>query len=132
MANVNNEFLAKRTVKATLTFSVQDATTVSSGGVMIPKGAIVTGVKIMGTAAGHANRSVASGTFQIRVGGLTVISALTEKELGAQTIPITGTLVQAGGVYIATSGEIDLIHQASANSSFTGTYDVYVDYIFVP
>lgn len=109
---------------------IGNAATTHSSGIYLPAGAIITGIKAVSPGA-VTNRTDASATIQLRVGTDSIMSAATLKTLGAQTIPVALTLNQAGGVYVPNSGELNLIVQASSNSSFVGTYDFYVDYFFV-
>lgn len=99
----------------------------SSDNIIIPKGAIVVGVREMCIGA-QTNLTDASHTINVRVGTFPIVSTLEIKNLGASTVPIAMTLLTAGGVYVPSSGALNVIQQASANSAYTGTHNFYVEY----
>ena len=109
---------------------IGNAVTTHSSGIYIPAGAIITGIRVVSPGA-QTNQTAASATIQLRVGTDSLMSTARLSQVGAQTIPVALTLNQAGGVYVPNSGELNLIVQASSNSSYVGTLDFYVDYFFV-
>lgn len=109
---------------------IGNAATTHSSGIYIPAGAIITGIRAVCPGA-QTNYAAASATIQLRVGTDSIMSVATIKAIGAQTVPTALTLNAAGGVYVPNSGELNLIVQASSNSSYVGTHDFYVDYFFV-
>jgi hypothetical protein len=124
-----NDFLVKRTAYFQ-DVTIGNAATTWSSGVIIPAGAIITGVKMM--APGAVTTTDASATIQLRVGTNSIISTTKiNAAVGAVTIPITLTLNQAGGVYVPASGELNMIVSASSVSACTAVVDVYVDYLYV-
>jgi hypothetical protein len=124
-----NEFAVQRTAVFEDVLIGNVATTHYSN-IMIPAGAVITGVKACSPTA-QTNYTSASATVQLLVGTDSIISTVCIKNLGAVTIPTSLTINQAGGVYVPTTGELNLQVAASANSSFIGTYDFYVDYLYV-
>lgn len=126
---MKNEFLANRVaVLPGIALNAVVASTYGSAqGVYIPKGAIIIGAKEMCVGA-QTNLAVASQTIALRVGTFPVISTIVASNLGASTVPIALTLLTAGGVYVPISGVLNVIQQASSNSSYVGTHDFYVEY----
>jgi hypothetical protein len=98
-----------------------------SAGIFIPSGAVITAIKAMCTGA-QTNLAAASATFQLFVGTNSICSAITLKQLGAQTIPVALTMNAAGGVYVPNTGELNMQLQASSNSSYVGPPTIYVEY----
>jgi len=124
-----NVFQASRTAFANVTFPTSNSTIVSSGSnVYIPKGAIITAVRVM---AGDAVTlsDLANCTAAIYVGGLSVASGIASV---AQTVPKQYVLASTGGVYVTAGGDI-IFYLGSATSTtggLVGDMDVYVDYLY--
>jgi hypothetical protein len=123
---IKNAFLADRVVIWPDVQFAQAATTLSAG-VYIPAGAIIKGINAVVTGA-QTGLTDASATFKLFVGTQSIGSAQTLKQLGAQTVPVALTLVQAGGVYVSVGGELNVQLQASSNSSYVGVPTFYVEY----
>jgi hypothetical protein len=121
-----NEFLVNRVLVWPDVAPGQAATTFSAG-TFLPAGAIIAGVKAVVTGA-QTGLTDASATFRLRVGTDNIISAITLKQLGAQTVPVALTMNNAGGVYVPNTGELNMIVQASSNSSYVGAPTFYVEY----
>ena len=121
-----NEFLVNR-VAVLDNVVIGNAATTWSQGVIIPAGAIITGIKAVSPGA-QTNLTDASATIRLRVGTDPICSAITIKQLSAQTIPAALTMNNAGGVYVPNTGELNLIVQASSNSSYNGTVKFFVEY----
>lgn len=127
-SGVNENLIQKTAAFKNVTIGNIAAT--HSSGVIIPAGAIITGAKLMANAA--VTTTDASATIQLRVGTNSIISTTKlNAAVGAQTIPITLTLNQAGGVYVPASGELNMIVSASSVSSCSAVVDIYVDYLLV-
>lgn len=124
-----NEFKVERQAYAEFTIPNASVTSSVTGGVFIPKGAIITAARRM--APGAVTLTGASATAQLRVGTFPIASTVVASAMGAQTVPTSFTLLTAGGVYVPASGELNIQFQASSNSAATATYDVFVDYIYV-
>jgi hypothetical protein len=118
-----NEFLVERVV----VFKANAAATLYAG-VYIPAGAIINGISAFVT-GDQTNLAAASATFQLRVGTDSICSAITFKQLAAQTKPVALTMNNSAGVYVPNSGELNLIMQASQNSSYVGPPTFYVGYM---
>lgn len=126
MANSNNEFLVQRTVKTS--FTIANAATTTASGIIIPKGAIVTGVRVVAPSA--VTLTNASGTVQIAVGAVNVCATSNISALGAQTVPGIKALATTGGNYLTVNSEISIIEGTTNTSTASATYDVYVDYLY--
>lgn len=126
MANSKNEFMIGRTVKGQ--FTIGNAASTTYTGLIIPKGAIITGVRIV---APNANTITgASGTVQIAVGAVSIVATSNISTLAAQTVPRIVALATTGGNYLTANGELVIIEGTTNNASATASYDVYVDYIY--
>ena len=109
---------------------IGNVSTTHTSPVLIPAGAIITGIKLMATST--VTTTDASATIQLRVGTGSICSTTKiNAAVGAATIPITLTLNQAGGVYVPVTGPLNMIVSASSSSSCNATVDVYVDYLYV-
>lgn len=128
--SIKNEFMANRTAKATfaLVGNLSAASTLTSG-VIIPKGAIVTGIRTVVPSA--VTVTGASGTLQIAVGGVNIAATANVSAIGAVTVPGIKALATTAGNYLTADSEIKIIEGASNNAAATvGAYDIYVDYIY--
>lgn len=124
---MNNEFLVNRTAKATFTIpNLSVATTVYSG-VFIPAGAIITGMRVL--APGAVTIAGASATVAFRLGTVNLAATQRVSAMPAVSTPAISALATTAGIY-AAGGELNMIAQASSATAATGTYDVYVDYIY--
>jgi hypothetical protein len=126
MAN-KNEFNAQRTVKGTLTYlSSQAAASTFTTGVFIPAGAIITGIQIVGVSAQTLTN--AAGTVQLRAGSENIAAAVAISGLPANgakaSTAVSATVPTVGG-------ELAVICQATSTSTASGSWDIYVDYIYV-
>jgi len=124
-----NELLVNRVaVLSSVALSATAASTYgSSDGIYIPKGALVVAAKEMCIGA-QTNLTDASATIALRVGTFPIISTIVQSDLGASTVPVGLTLLTAGGVYVPASGVLNVIAQASSNSSYVGPHNFYVEY----
>ena len=124
---IKNEFKAQRTVKGTLTYlSSQAAASTFSMGVYIPAGAIITGIQLVGVSAQTLTN--AAGTVQLRAGSEVLAAAVAISGFPANgakaSTAVTATVPTVGG-------ELNIICQATSTSTASGSWDVYVDYIYV-
>jgi hypothetical protein len=124
-----NEFLVQRIAKATFTLNgALTATSLHSSGVYIPKGAIITGIRMV--APNAVTLTAASGTVQLAVGAVNIVATSNVSALGAVTVPSIKALATTTGNYITVNSEIKLTEGVSNNSSAVASYDVYVDYLY--
>ena len=130
MTTVYNDTLAKRTafVNITIPGAASAQSTVATG-VYIPKGAIVTGLRWNSQDA--VTIANASATAVLNAGGTALASAWIVKNMGAQTVPTSTALSAAAGIALTIDSELQLVVQASSNTSAVASYDFYVDYLFV-
>jgi hypothetical protein len=126
MPNSRNEFLVGRTIKGQFTINNGAKTTYT--GLIIPKGAIITGARIV--APNAITITGASGTVQIAVGAVSIVATSNISTLAAQTVPRILTLATTGGNMLTANGELVIIEGTTANASATASYDVYVDYLY--
>ena len=125
----NNEFMANRVAKGTLTVTDIVAAATQKSDVIIPAGAIITGIRI--AAADAVVVTGASQTIVPKVGTQALAATVNVKNLPAQTVPATTALSAASGIYITADGELNLVLGATATSTASGVWDYYVDYIFI-
>lgn len=122
----NNEFSVQRTAVGTFALS-NGAATVDSG-VIIPKGAIVTDLRI------HTPDAVtltdASATVVPKIGTVAIAATTNISDLAAQTVPTIVALATTDGIYISADGELNLVIGTTDTSTAAGTYDYYVDYLY--
>jgi hypothetical protein len=129
MATIYNNNIIRRTAFANITIpGAASATSSVSTGVYIPKGAIVTAVRWNSQDA--VTIANASATAVIRVGTVPLFTALAVSAWGAQTVPISSAISNAAGIAVTADSEINLLIQASSNTSAVASYDVYVDYLY--
>lgn len=125
---VQNEFNVKRTAKASFTLVNGSAASTLTSGVIVPKGAIITGVRMVAPSA--VTLTDASGTVQLAAGAVNIVATSKVSDLGAQTVPSVNALATTAGNYLTIDSELKLVCGASSNSAATAAYDVYVDYLF--
>ncbi len=126
MANSKNEFMVGRTVKGS--FTIANAANTTSTGLIIPKGAIITGCRIVAPSA--ITITGASGTVQIAVGAVNIVATSNISTVAALATPRIVALASTGGNYLTANGELLIIEGTTSNASATASYDVYVDYLF--
>jgi hypothetical protein len=108
------------------TFASTNTQSVVSG-VFIPVGAIITGLRIH--APGGLTNTGAQATVIPRVGTMELATASSISALpGASGVDVIA-LSSTEGIYVGTSGEFNLTCGTSVNSSASGVYNYYVDYI---
>jgi hypothetical protein len=123
-----NEFFAGRVVRADFTILASTATQALPSGVYIPAGALVTGVTFMDKNANTIAN--ASGTVDLRIGSVAMISTKMIKDLGAQTVAVAASLVSAGGMYVPITGEVKLSVQATSGTAVhTISPSVFIGYV---
>ena len=123
-----NEFLAGRIAVANFSVLASAATQALPSNVFIPAGALVTGVTFMDKNANTIAN--ASGTVDLRVGSVALISTQLIKNFGAQTIAVTASLVSAAGMYVPVTGEVKLSVQATSGTAVhTFSPTVYIGYV---
>lgn len=134
-----NELLLQRTAYASVAILGSRTATANQGlGIYLPAGAIVTGVRMSVQAAtGSGSLTAASGTFNLYVGASSLgtnyalISAITYKQILSPQIPTALTVLQAGGMQVPATGELNFQWGVSNNSSFdTLNTEVYIDYFY--
>jgi len=126
MAQSKNEFMTNRTVKAE--FTIANAAKTTYTGLIIPKGAIVTGARI--TAPNAITITGASGTVQIAVGAVSIVATSNISTLAAVTVPRILTMATTGGNQLTANAELVIIEGTTSNASATASYEVYVDYLY--
>jgi hypothetical protein len=100
-----NEFTIQRTAHAA--FALANVAATVTSGVLIPAGALITGIRIGNDAA--ITKTNASGTV----------------------VPKIGTVAIAATVNMSDLPELNLVIGTSATSTASGTVDYYVDYLYV-
>jgi hypothetical protein len=128
-----NVFNVRRTAFVNITLPTSNSTTVSTGsGIYIPKGAIITGVKIMpGDAVSLSQLS--NLTFNLYVGGQVIGS--NDNVVSAKMVETVAgqfNLVATAGIRVATGGNV-ILHLGSGSSVTGGIIadaDIYVDYLY--
>jgi len=128
-----NLFDIRRVAFANATFPTSNSTTIStSTGVYIPKGAIITGVKIMAGDALSLSQ-LSNLTFNLYVGGQVIGSANNiASAVFVETVANQFNLVATAGIRIATGGNL-ILHLGSGSSVTGGIVadgDIYVDYLY--
>lgn len=122
------QFNIKRTAKASFTLVNGSAASTVSSGVVIPSGAIITGVRMVAPSA--VTVTGASGTVQLAAGATNICATSNVSALGAVTVPTVKALATTAGNYLTVDSELRMVCGASGTSAATATYDVYVDYIY--
>ncbi len=121
-----NQFPVQRTAVASFTLQTVAATITS--GVFIPAGALITGIHI-----GNDDAAVltnATGTVVPKVGSVAIAATVNMSDLPAQTTGYS-TAVLTNGMQITTGGELNLVLGTTNTSTASGTFDYYVDYLFI-
>ena len=121
-----NDFNIRRTAYGRVTLAAGSASSVHSTGMYIPAGAIITGIRWV--APGVVTLTNASGTIVPRVGTDNLCVTVNQSDLGAQTVVVTTAVVQS---YVTNGGELQIVEGVSNTSTAGGTYEYYVDYIYV-
>ena len=121
-----NEFNVQRTAVGSFALS-NGAATVASG-VIIPKGAIITGIRL------HTPDAVtltnASATVVPKIGTTAIAATVNMSDLPAQTVPGVTALATTAGIYVPADGELNLVIGTTNTSTAAGTYDYFVDYLY--
>ena len=104
-------------------------------GVIIPKGAIVTGLRVVSGGAVTGGASLSNAIFGISVGSVSIVSN-NNVQSGkiVQTIPTALTLAGGpGGVIVPATGNllVEYVSTGTAATGITADFDLYVDYLFV-
>jgi hypothetical protein len=123
-----NELNIKKTAYASFTLPNGTTTSNLTSQAVIPKGAIITGIRWVAPQA--VTLTGASGTVVLQAGALALMATVNASAMGAVTVPVTTALSAASGIYMTVDGQLNLQCQASSNSAVTATYDFYVDYLF--
>lgn len=123
-----NEFNIRRTAKASFTLVNGSAASTLESGVYIPKGAIITGARLLAPSA--VTLTGANGEVQFAVGDVNIVATSAISDLPAVSTPTIVALATTDGNYLTADGELNLVVGASSNSAATGTYDMYVDYLY--
>lgn len=121
-----NEFAVQRTAIAS--FALANAAATVTSGVMIPAGAIITGIRICSPDA--VTLTNASATVVPKVGTVAIAATVNMSDLPAKTVVATTAVTAADGKYVTADGELNLVIGASGTQTAAGTYDYYVDYIY--
>jgi len=128
----NNEFVVQRTAVAPLLITSATSAFTQNSGVIIPAGAIITGIVIE---AGNDARTVTnvSQTVVPKVGTAAIAATVNVKTLPAQTACSTTAVTAAEGFVVMTAGELNIVGGATGTSAVTGTgsWNYYVDYLYV-
>jgi hypothetical protein len=124
-----NKFEIKRTGFGKLVLN-NAATTINTG-IFIPVGAIITGITWISPDAVTISATTLA-TGQWRCGTVALCATLNLSVIGAASIPTT-TALTAGRLVSNNSlnNQINFICGSSVSTGVTGSYDVYVDYIYV-
>jgi hypothetical protein len=125
----NNELLIKKT--AVLDgIAIGNIAATHGQGVFIPAGAIITGITLI--APGAVTTTDASATIVLKVGTFPIVATTKiNAAIPAQTVGTKIALLTTAGLYVPTTGELNLVVSASANSSCNATVDIYVDYMYI-
>jgi len=132
-----NEFIAHRIAHAHLVHPGNASVTgnTTNTGIIIPKGALVTGVKMYTGNAVTGGASLSSAIFGISVGTVSIVSnnnVQSVKVLQTAIVPLT-LAVGTDGLVIPATGElkVEYVSTGTAATGITCDFDLYVDYIFV-
>jgi len=122
-----NEQVVKRTAVAS--FALSNGATTLYSGVLIPAGAIVTGLRIHSPDA--VTLTNASATVVPKVGTVAIAATTNISDLAAQTVPTIVALATTDGIYVPADGDLNLVIGTTNTSTAAGTYDYYVDYLYI-
>lgn len=132
MAAVFNEFNIKRTAYASFTLVNSAASSTLISQAIIPKGAIVTGVRYV--APNAITVTGASGTVQLAIGttsgSIAICATSNVSALASSAVPGILVMATTNGNYVTANQALALVVGASNNAAATATYDFYVDYIY--
>lgn len=136
----NNEFLAHRVAAGNFTFptntAANTASTLSANveGAYLPKGAIVTGIKLYVGGAMTNISNMKNGTINFVVGTATLgTDDRVASAAMVQTAVKSLAVVAADGFVVPAEGQV-VAHIASSDSARTGIVadaDVYIDYLYI-
>jgi hypothetical protein len=119
-----NQHVIKRT--AYISFTLQNAVaSTHESGMHIPAGAIITGITSIAPSA--VTLTGASATVVPRVGTDNIAATWNVSSFPAETVIGTTTPI----AYVANDGEFNVVEASSVNAAATGTYEMYVDYLYV-
>ena len=126
-----NEYLAGRIAIDNYTLSGGLAATTMNNGVQIPGGIMVTGVSLVDDAA-----LTVAGDMTLQPAIINTVLSSTQyfiktlqvSDLPAQTVITAGSLLTAGGVYIAQPGELAIVMNSSAEA-LTWSPTLFVGYV---
>ncbi len=121
-----NQFAVRRS--AVGSFALANVAATVTSGVFIPAGALITGIHIGNKDA--VTFADADGTVVPKIGTVAIAATVNMSGLPAQTIGAS-TAVSTAGMMITTSSELNLVFGASNQSTAAGTFDYYVDYLFI-
>jgi len=121
-----NQFPVRRT--AVGSFALANVAATVTSGSFIPAGALITGIRIGNKDA--LTIAAASGTIVPKIGTVAIAATVNMSKLPAQTIGLS-TAVLTAGMMITTSSELNLVIGTSDNATAAGTFDYYVDYLFI-
>lgn len=122
-----NEQVVKRTAVAS--FALSNGATTLYSGVLIPAGAIVTGIRLHSPDA--VTLTNASATVVPKIGTVAIAATVNMSDLPAQTVPAITALATTAGIYVPADGDFNLVIGTTNTSTAAGTYDYYVDYLYV-
>ncbi len=123
-----NEYNVQRTAKASFVLTSAAATSNLTSDAFIPTGAIITGIRMIAPSA--VTTTSASMTVVPRVGTDNICATVNVSDLPAVTVMATTAVTAAQGHYLTVGGLLNL-QQAACTTAVTGTYDFYVDYLYV-
>lgn len=133
-----NEFSVRRVAAGTITFPANAAgvtvSTLSAAlGVNIPKGALVTGVKLFPEGAITNGSNLKNATVNIAVGGQVIgTNNRVASQAFVETVAAIIGLAVTDGVFISAGGPV-VVQFASSDSARTGvafTSQVFVEYLY--
>lgn len=125
-----NEYQVQRTAYGTVALSVAGSATSSIGsGAIIPAGAIITGLRI--NTPNAVTLTNASATVVPRVGATNIAATTNMSDLPAQTVPTIVALATTDGIYVTADGEFNIQVGTTNTSTAAGTYEYFVDYLYV-
>jgi hypothetical protein len=122
----SNEYTIQRT--AVGSFALANVAATVGSGVFIPKGAIITGIRLM--SPGAVTLTNASATVVPKIGTTALAATVNMSDLPAQTVAGATALSATAGIYVPGDSELNLVIGGSGTSTAAGTYDYYVDYLY--
>lgn len=128
-----NTFSARRIAFANIALPTSNSTTVSTGtGAFIPKGAIITGVKVLAADAVTVSQ-LGNLTCNLYVGGQVIGSNNNvASAIAVQTAVANLGLANTNGVLVTAGGNLALYlgSGTSVTGGIAADVDVYVDYLY--